>query len=290
MTTKIQKSLDYNKLLQQQAQGKLLKKKLSFPLIAQIKYDGAYTVIEVSKDYKVTYHTSGGLTYSLRNKPHFIDHLQPGFYIAERIMKGGKLGTRRYTALIGPKIDQVAHSSSTFRIHDYLTYDEYQRGKAVTPYYRRFGECIAQFNIPHTALVISKTVFTEQELENYLDEVVKMGYEGVMLKDPDWLWEDTKSRRIECAKYKKRPTVDLLCVGVTDGTGKYEGLIGALVLQDSKGRQVQVGSGLSDADRQIKPDFFIGQVIEIEYEQLMDTYIQPTFIQVRMDKSKEEID
>lgn len=289
MTTKIQKSLDYNKLLQQQAQGKLLKKKLSFPLIAQIKYDGAYTVIEIAIDKDPVFHTSGGLQYRNNKTPEWVYYLKPGFYIAERINKGGKLGTRRYTALTGPKIDQLS-TGHDYMLHDYLTYEEYQAGKATAPYYRRLTELVDQFNIPDTNLVESKVVYSMHHLEQMLKDVTKHGYEGLMLKDPDWLWEDTKSRKIECAKYKKRPTADLLCVGVTDGTGKYEGLIGALVLQDSKGRQVQVGSGLSDHDRSKFNEWFIGQVIEIEYEQLMDTYIQPTYIARRSDKTEEEID
>ena len=288
MTTKIQKSLDYNKLLQQQAQGKLLKKKLSFPLIAQIKYDGAYTVIEVSNDYKVTYHTSGGLQYSIV-KQYWEDYLQPGFYIAERIMRGGKLGTRRYTALTGPKTDQVAHSKSEFVVHDYLTYDEYHNGKAVKEYIDRHGD-IRKRGVPNEIRVSNYIASNMKQLDELLDKVVKLGYEGLMLKQPDWLWKDTKSRKIECAKYKKRPTADLLCIGVTEGTGKYEGMIGALVLQDSNGRQVQVGSGLSDHERSKHDEWFVGKVIEIEYEQLMDTYIQPTYIHVRVDKTAKEID
>ena len=289
MATKIQKSLDYNKLKEQQAQGKLLKKQLSFPLIAQTKYDGNYVVIEVSSDFKRTYHTSGGLQYTHVKEPEYMNYLKPGYYIAERIAKGGKLGTRRYCNLTGPKTDQLS-SGHAYIIHDYLTYEEYQNGKATTPYFRRLTELVDQFNIPDNVLTYSVVVYDNEGLEKLLTKVIKDGYEGLMLKDPDWFWKDTKSRNIECAKYKKRPTVDLLCVGVTDGTGKYEDMIGALVLQDSKRRQVQVGSGLNDDDRSKHDEFFIDRVIEIEYEQLMDTYIQPTFITVRMDKSSEEID
>jgi len=287
MRAKIQKSLDYNKLKEQQAKGKLLKKQLKFPLLAQIKYDGAYTVIEVSNDYKVTYHTSGGLQYKLQTKPDFEEYLKPGFYIAERIMKGGKLGTRRYTALTGPKTNQLANAHSTFKIHDYLSYDEYTKGKAVRSYVRRYQHLCA---IPREYRVYNLIVRDITSLEDFLDIVVKNGYEGLVLKDPDWIWKDTKSRNIECAKYKKRPTADLLCIGVSVGNGKYEGMIGALVLEDSQGRRVQVGSGLDDNDRAADPQYFLDSVVEIEYEQILDTYIQPTFIQIRSDKTKEEID
>ncbi|MCI4436934.1 MAG: hypothetical protein JHC33_09030, partial [Ignisphaera sp.] len=93
-------------------------------------------------------------------------------------------------------------------------------------------------------------------------------------------------RNIEFCKYKKRRTADLLCIDTTPGEGKYVGKIGALVLVDSDGRRVQVGSGLSNAERSNPDNYFIGNIIEIEYEQIIDTYIQPTYITVRHDKDK----
>jgi len=286
--SKIQKSLDYNKLKEQQAKGKLLKKQLRFPLFAQIKYDGAYAVVEVDYNYNITYHTSGGLQYHFNDTMPWEKYLEPGFYIAERTMGGGKLGTRRYTALTGPKTDQVASIHSELMFHDYLTYEEYLNGRAVTPYYRRLEKLMAILNGDWvtTTLIIKNA----EQMEEYLKVIVSQGYEGLMLKDQDWLWKDTKSRNIECAKYKKRPTADLLCTSTTHGEGKYGSMIGALVLTDLQGREVQVGSGLTDRDRARDPLYFIGSIIEVEYEQIIDTYIQPTYICRRDDKTKEEID
>ena len=62
---------------------------------------------------------------------------------------------------------------------------------------------------------------------------------------------------------------DLLCIGTTEGEGKYSKEIGALILRDKKGREVAVGSGLSDYDRSLDPLNFIGKVIEIGYEQII---------------------
>ena len=109
-----------------------------------------------------------------------------------------------------------------------------------------------------------------------------------MLYQPDFKWEDTKSRRVDLCKYKKRRTADLLCIGTTEGEGKYEGQLGSLVLRDNSGRVCNVGSGLDDDDRLL--DDWIDKVIEIEFEQIIDTYIQPTFIRVRDDKDATEID
>lgn len=52
---------------------------------------------------------------------------------------------------------------------------------------------------------------------------------------------------------------------------------------------VDVGSGMTDEQRAVNPDTYIDKVVEIVYEQMLDTYIQPIFQRVRDDKTKEDI-
>jgi len=110
----------------------------------------------------------------------------------------------------------------------------------------------------------------------------KYGWEGMMCVEPSSVYTPGK-RGNHIVKLKYRKTADLLCIGTEPGEGKYQGMIGALVLKDRNGRVVRVGSGLDDLDRSYKNDY-IGKIIEIEYEQILDTYIQPTFVCVRYDK------
>ena len=119
--------------------------------------------------------------------------------------------------------------------------------------------------------------------------VTKKGYEGIMCIHPDSYY-DIGKRVHHAIKIKPRLTADLLCIGVTKGKGKYENLIGSLTLQDSKGRTVDVGSGLTDEDRQYTNYYYIDSVVEIEYEKISDTYIQPVFKCIRRDKKHYEID
>ena len=117
--------------------------------------------------------------------------------------------------------------------------------------------------------------------------IVKQGWEGLMCVEPNSIYTPGK-RGNHIVKLKYRKTTDLLCIGVEEGEGKYLGMIGALVLKDSKGRVVSVGSGLDDADRLGLHVYYIGKIIEIEYEQIIDTYIQPTFVGVRHDKHESD--
>jgi len=284
--SKINKALDLNKLLSEQAKGKLLKKVLKFPLYAGTVYDGNYVTIKVESGNSTVFTTSGGHNYvHLDTGGDVFNEVVDGVYLAERIHGKGKLGDRVRCNLKGPKGNQTSTGHS-YRVFDYLTLDEYGRGYSISDYSTRVLD--ATYDLPNE-VVKYRVIGGKDELDAYLKEIVNEGYEGLMLMDPNWKWEATTSRRIDFCKYKSRPTADLLCIGTTEGEGKYKYLVGALILQDSKGRIVNVGSGLSDPDRHIA-NAWVGEVIEINYEQIIDTYIQPSFNQVRWDKSEEEID
>ncbi len=167
-------------------------------------------------------------------------------------------------------------------VHDYLSYADYSNGRSLVSYKRR--QVMLETHISYLNHISNVVVNNDQELEAYMKVVTDLGYEGIMMKDPYWLWRDTNSRTTDFMKYKKRPTADLLCIRTEPGQGKYTDMIGALVLVDSVGREVSVGAGLSDSDRR---GDYIGKVIEIEYEQILSTYIQPVFIAIR---EKKEID
>lgn len=131
--------------------------------------------------------------------------------------------------------------------------------------------------------VIDTVGILGREAKTYAHTLALKGYEGAMLIEPNSTYHIGK-RVNHAIKLKHRKTVDLKCIGTQPGEGKYEGMIGALVLQDAKGRKVSVGSGLDDTQRSLPDSYYTGKIIEIEYEQILDTYIQPVFKAVREDK------
>lgn len=286
------KALDLNKLFNAHKKGTLLKKTMKFPMFGSIKYDGNYSTVVVDIGDPV-FISSGNHIYD-NDKDTIFHTALKGVYLVERIATDGKLGDRNRCNLRGPRGYQTAHGH-TYKVHHYLTLDEYKAGQASQPYVRSrelLANRILEQYIPAEVLL-----HNQEEVEQYLNEVVAKGYEGIMLKHPDWLWADHKTRRTtDLVKYKKRPTADLLVIGIEEGTGKYTGMIGALLVRDKAGRQVSVGSGMSDAERYLNPRHFIGKVVEVFYEQIMDTYIQPTFggeyegVLIRHDKTREDID
>lgn len=291
MKAKINKALDYNLLLLNQEKGKLLKKHIQFPILASIKYDGNYVVAEVQQGGKVIFTTSGGLKYThTDNGGDCFKNVNNGFYLVERIWGEGKLGDRDRCNLRGPKKSQTS-TGHTYKVHDLISYDDFIRGYTNVRHTDR-QVLLANCGINEKYIAKEKIIRSRSALDKYLAEVVEQGYEGLMGKSPDWKWENTTSRRVDNFKYKGRPTVDLLCIGFNyaEVGSKYEGLVGSLTVKDKIGRVVNVGSGLSDAHRALKGEHFIGKVIEIDYERIKHTYIQPSVVDIRYDKNEKDID
>jgi DNA ligase-1 len=98
-------------------------------------------------------------------------------------------------------------------------------------------------------------------------QAVAGGYEGIMIKDPDAVYECKRS--VAWLKLKPFIEVTLEVVNVEEGTGKNSGRLGALVLEgvdDGKAIGVNCGSGLSDADRDriwADSSSVIGQLVEV---------------------------
>jgi DNA ligase-1 len=105
-------------------------------------------------------------------------------------------------------------------------------------------------------------------LRRFAEASVEQGYEGIMIKDLDAPYECKRSSF--WMKWKPTITVDLNIVGVEEGTGRNEGRLGALICEGvDNGRdiRVNVGSGLSDADRDeywTVRDELDGRVVEVE--------------------------
>ena len=102
------------------------------------------------------------------------------------------------------------------------------------------------------------------QLDKWLDEIVDKGGEGLMLRDPDAVY-DIGRRSEALLKYKKVQTMDLRIVGFNEGKGKYEGMIGSFICESDEG-DIQVNvAGMSDDIRMSNPDDWIGTIIEVAY-------------------------
>ncbi len=186
------------------------------------------------------------------------------------------------------QVDKALH----FVIWDSLTLEEFEQGLSTRPYTERFGEAIkATFMTSKLKPVPSYRVYSMKEAQAIADEFIAEGGEGAVVKKLDAIWKDGTSK--DMVKIKAVLDADLLCIDVEEGSGKYKGKVGALVLETSCGRlRVKVGTGVTDKDRDKPFNYYIGKVIEIQYNEFIkskskstDSLFLPRFVEVREDKN-----
>jgi len=94
--------------------------------------------------------------------------------------------------------------------------------------------------------VPSTLCHTEELVNKLYAKYLARGYEGVMIKDPASLYIYKRSNA--WLKLKPTETYDGVIVDMQEGTGKYQGMLGALMV-DINGVVTAVGSGFSDTER-----------------------------------------
>lgn len=126
----------------------------------------------------------------------------------------------------------------------------------------------------------------------YYEQCINAGFEGVMVKDAYAPYEFKRSYAWQ--KLKPEATFDLKVMDMEPGKPdtKYSDIVGKLVV-DFHGREVRVGSGLSDEQRALwaeNPSLIIGKTIEIVAQEITDNKSGthslrfPRFKQIRTDK------
>lgn len=92
---------------------------------------------------------------------------------------------------------------------------------------------------------------SREDLVAEMEKVTKVGGEGVMLRDPNSKYETSRSDKL--LKVKKFEDAEATVIGYQDGTGRLEGLTGALLVKEADGTEFKIGGGFSDAQRAKPP-------------------------------------
>ena len=116
-------------------------------------------------------------------------------------------------------------------------------------------------------------------LKPLVDGLVATGAEGVMLRKPGSAYEVGRSWSL--LKCKPFQDAEGVVVGHEPGNGRHKDRLGALVVRAADGKQFNVGTGLSDAERRDPPK--VGATITYRYTELTagGTPRFPRFITVR---------
>ena len=145
----------------------------------------------------------------------------------------------------------------------------------------------------------------EDVVSNMLEDMTKAGAEGLILNAGSANYQH--KRTADLIKVKNTYTIDMLVTDWEYGTGKYDGMLGALhctaITEDGKRIEAKIGTGISDIQREMwadDPSLIVGKIVEVSYfsmSQSSSTYGTksyslrfPRLKRVRYDKEVTSID
>ena len=182
-------------------------------------------------------------------------------------------------------------------VWDVVSLANWRNGIEETPYEQRF-ENLKSRVMPGDSeyvkirMVESIEVDDFQEASEYYHAQLEDGQEGIILKNKNSIWKDSRSN--DQLKFKVESTADMRIVEVVAGKGKFRNKLGAFVVESECGIVTcSVGSGLNDAQREeYFHDDMIGKIVEMKYNEVIGnktnkkkkSLFLPIFVKVRDDK------
>jgi DNA ligase-1 len=254
-------------------EGKLAGKKL-----VEKKLDGVRAITVVDYENKtVTMYTRNGKV--LENFAHVTEYLA-GFIeeFGRSYVLDGEIMSGSFNDLMKQvhRKSNADASDAVLNLFDIIPLSEFKQGKSVMGQRRRSAFLKGFENIFNDSGFITIVPQREFDLDSMIDEVlfkdymkemIAAGYEGVMVKSPDAVYECKRST--SWLKIKPFIEVSLTVTAVEEGTGRNVGKLGAIVCEgvdDGKRIMVNVGSGFTDEQRAefwAAKDSLIDQVVEV---------------------------
>ena len=246
-------------------------KKIAGDCFIEYKYDGVRVIAIVQNGSATLYSRNGKL---LSNFPHIEEALsKPEF---NGIVFDGEVMSEDFQSLMKQvhRKEGAQTQDAYMALFDFISIDEFNAGvsKENAAVRRHRLEALTELLDDCVRVVDSvqvnldtdsgRTQFADMN-KRALDE----GYEGLMIKPAGALYHCKRSHA--WLKIKPFIEVTLNVVAVEEGTGRNEGKLGALVVEgtdDGKFFHLNVGSGLSDEDREVfwqAKDQLIGQLVEV---------------------------
>ena len=279
--------------------------KISFPAYAQMKMDGM-RFNAIVRDGKCEFRSRNGKEIFLLGnlEQEFIAlagsidcvfdgellvMLEGDHQFADRQTGNGILN-KANKGTISAKEASMVHAT----VWDLIPYVQFVDGYCATPYSKRYSTLEAIVSKQKSDgkkiwNVTSTIVQTLEEAQEILQGYLAEGFEGIILKDGNGVWEDKRAKHQ--IKFKGELECDLKIVAIEEGTGKYAGMLGAIVCESSDGKiKVNVGSGFNDAHRKNLGSEILDKIVAIKYNSRIknklgdESLFLPIFVEIRDDK------
>ena len=260
-------------------------KKIIGECLVEYKYDGV-RVIAIVKKGNATLYSRNGKIFS--NFPHIEEALSSSKY--NNFVFDGEVMSNDFQELM----KQVHRKSGAntkdayLALFDILPLNEFNNGVSKLNSIER-KEVLRKLdnNFKDSIKLVDYEVIDfdnpkgQAKFAKMNKEALEMGYEGLMIKPKNDLYECKRSHA--WLKIKPFIEVTLKVTSIQEGTGKHEGKLGAFTVEgtdDGKFFSLSVGSGLTDEDREkfwLDRDKLVGRLIEIRADAITQSLDSETY-------------
>ena len=260
-------------------------KKIIGECLVEYKYDGV-RVIAIVKKGNATLYSRNGKIFS--NFPHIEEALSSSKY--NNFVFDGEVMSNDFQELM----KQVHRKSGAntkdayLALFDILPLNEFNNGVSKLNSIER-KEVLKKLdnNFKDSIKLVDYEVIDfdnpkgQAKFAKMNKEALEMGYEGLMIKPKNDLYECKRSHA--WLKIKPFIEVTLKVTSIQEGTGKHEGKLGAFTVEgkdDGKFFSLSVGSGLTDEDREkfwLAKDKLVGRLIEIRADAITQSLDSETY-------------
>lgn len=143
----------------------------------------------------------------------------------------------------------------------YMVFDAPDHGGSFQQRVAYYQQLLTALENPYIQPVEQWRVMDNMTLSQQLATMTKAGAEGLMLHRADAVFHQGRSD--DLLKLKPYMDDEAEVIGYLPGKGKYEGMLGALLVRMTDGVEFRVGTGFSDMERQSPPA--IGDIITFRH-------------------------
>lgn len=272
---------------------------LQYPLLAQIKYNGVRIVITNRMGVTEIY-TRNGFRVSIPKLERILNNFPAINYMQDTEITLLEDKGKDHTSVSG-LVNSAIHGGAVplddvrFNAFDFMRLSEFDAARCDVAYSGRYSmlmELLSEIRSDHLIPAPTIELHNAEDANDYYEEVLSLGYEGLILKSADHRY--TFKRTKDWIKVKETKTADLRCTGYNEASqGKLEGGIGSLICEGIvEGKRVKVDvAGLTMLAAFSPIETYIFKTIEVKYNSIIRnkegtgwTLFLPRFSCVRFDK------
>ncbi|NVK24172.1 MAG: DNA ligase [Gammaproteobacteria bacterium] len=140
---------------------------------------------------------------------------------------------------------------------------------------------VSESNKPWLQIVPHHQFQRFDELESFFKKIVEQGAEGVILNHVEGLYQSGRQNTV--LKLKPFYDAEATVIGHVEGTGKFTGMLGSLIVRNAQGKTFKIGTGFSDKERLTPPQ--INDIITYKYHGLTNSGVPrfASFLRIRND-------